>query len=57
MNWNYSSNQKIFTTKVVRLTIKVNLVEKNFDQFAMAKPELPLPRNLICEAAAQALYT
>ena len=47
----------MFTKKVVRLTIKVNLVEKNFDQFAMAKPELLLPRNLICEGAARALFT
>ena len=30
MNWNYSSNQKTFTTKVVRLTIKVNFVKKKF---------------------------
>ena len=29
INWNYSSNQKMSLTKVVRLAMKVKTVEKN----------------------------
>ena len=31
INWNYSSDQKMFRTKVVRLAMKVKLVENIFE--------------------------